>query len=229
VRTLFSLTSVRGKGIMAGTLTLCIVSIAAASCAQDRYASPASLPNAPSTGQQYVSSPGPMLHSLTFDRRMRIYRDEVFGPETILGPAFGAAIGQWEDEPLGWPEGGDGFGERVGSGIARHTIAETIRFGVAAADGEDSRYLPSEDTGEWARTRHAIVSTFVSRTASGSIIPAYSRFAGIFGAAFISNTWYPSDRATAGYAAERGSTGLAASVGFNVARELVPFFRRGTR
>jgi hypothetical protein len=163
-------------------------------------------------------------HSLTFGERAHLYVHNFFSPESIIGPAFGAAVGQWENEPPGWHQGGEGYGRRFASGVARHEIGETIRFGFAAVDGEDPRYFLSEDRGAWARIRHAVASTFVSQTSSGHAIPAFSRFAGIYGAAFISNTWYPENRAGAGDAARRGSTALASSIGFNLVREFLPLF-----
>ena len=140
----------------------------------------------------------------------------------MVGPALGAGIGQWEDEPPEWGEGGEGYARRLVSGVGRHLIAETIRFGVAAADSEDPRYHPSEESGLWQRTRHVMVETFTSKTAGGTRIPAYSRFAGTYGAAFISNLWYPESRSTAGWALRRGSTALASSLGFNLFQEFAP-------
>ena len=107
-------------------------------------------------------------------------------------------------------------------------ISETIRFGFAAVDGEDPRYHRSEDTGFWPRAQHAVVETFTSETASGRRIPAFSRFAGTYGAAFIANSWYPESRATTGYALRRGSTALASSVGFHLFQEFMPrkYFKR---
>ena len=168
-------------------------------------------------------------HALSLRDRVHIYRHSIFSAETIVGPAFGAAIDQAENEPPGWHQGGDAYAKRFGSGVARHVMGETISFGVATLDGEDTRYFLSQDRRFWARTRHAIVSTFVSDTSNGRRIPAFSRFAGDYGAAFIENTWYPADRATAARAAERGSTALAVDLGFNVAREFIPFFRNHTR
>ena len=192
--------------------------------AQDRDQSLASLPSAPSP-QTYPGSSAPGPSPLTFGERAHIYARQFVSPETIIGPAFGAGIGQWEDEPPGWGEGGEGYGHRFGSGIARHEIAQTIQFAFAAVDGEDPRYFPLVDKGFAARIGHAFVATFVSSTTHGSHIPAFSRFAGAYGAAFISNSWYPSNRATAGYAARRGSTALGGSIGFHVVREFLPFFR----
>jgi hypothetical protein len=177
-----------------------------------------SLPDAPSAAAQIYKPVG----ELTLADRFAIYRQAVLRPYSLLGPAFGAGIGQWEDEPPEWGQGAKGYGRRVASGMSRQLISETIRFGVAAADGEDPRYHRSQDTGVWKRAEHAIVETFTSETADGGRMPAYSRFAGTYGAAFISNAWYPDSRATAGWALRRGSTALASSVGFHLFEEFLP-------
>ncbi len=183
------------------------------------------LPNAPSATQD-VSRSTAQDHTLTVGDRARIYRNSLIRPETVIGSAFGAAIGQWEHTPPEWTEGGEGYGVRFASGLGRHVISQSIEFGFAAVDGEDPRYFRSEDRRVWARTRHAIVSTVVSRTATGRRIPAYSRFAGTYGAAFIANTWYPDSKANAPQALQRGSTALASSVAFHLLREFAPHFVR---
>ncbi len=182
------------------------------SCGQPDQ-SQSTLPNAPSSS---------LAASLTLGQRFKIYRTSLLRPYTVVGPAFGAGIGQWEDEPPEWGQGGQGYARRFASGMARSVISESIRFGVAAMDGEDPRYHRSLESGFWNRTRHVFVETFTSETASGTRIPAYSRFAGTYGAAFISNAWYPDSRATAGYAVRRGSTALASSLGLHMFEEFVP-------
>jgi hypothetical protein len=182
-------------------------------------------PNAPSATQD-VSLSTAEGHILTLGDRVRIYRNSIISPETVLGPAFGAAIGQWEDTPSEWREGGEGYGRRFASGLGRHVISQSIEFGFAAVDGEDPRYFRSQDRRFWARTRHAVGSTVVSPTATGRRIPAFSRFAGTYGAAFIANTWYPDSKANAPQALQRGSTALASSVAFHLLREFAPHFVR---
>jgi len=179
---------------------------------------PSHLPDTPSASQHSSST----ASSLTFRDRARIYGSSIVRPYSVLGPAFGAGIGQWENEPPAWGQGGEGYGKRFASGMSRHLISETIRFGVAAADGEDPRYHRSTESGFWNRSRNVIVETFTSETSSGKRIPAYSRFAGLYGAAFISNSWYPDNRATAGYALRRGSTALGASLGYHFFEEFAP-------
>ncbi len=177
-----------------------------------------SYPTAPSASKQgYVP-----VGDLTLGDRFRIYRNAVLRPYSIVGPAFGAGIGQWEDEPPEWGEGGKGYGRRIASGMSRQLISETIRFGVAAADGEDPRYHRSDESGFWNRSKHAVIETFSSETANGKRIPAYSRFAGTYGAAFIANSWYPDSRSSAGWALRRGSSALASSVGFHLFEEFMP-------
>jgi hypothetical protein len=186
--------------------------------AQENQTWSSSLPNAPSASRLSSSRPG----SLTLGERSRIYAHSIFRPYTLVGPALGAGIGQAENEPPEWGQGGDGYARRFASGVGRHVIAETIRFGVAAVDGEDPEYRRSGETGVWNRARHAIVETFTSQTSSGIRVPAFPRFAGTYGAAFISNLWYPDSRATTGWALRRGSTALGASLGFHLYEEFMP-------
>jgi hypothetical protein len=57
-------------------------------------------------------------------------------------------------------------------------------------------------------------------------MPAFSRFAGVYGAAFIANAWEPPSQADAGHALQRGSTALASSVGWHIVEEFWPDIRR---
>ena len=176
------------------------------------------LPNAPSASRQPSS-----VNSLTFGNRLSIYGHEIFRPYTLVGPALGAGIGQWENEPPEWGQGGEGYARRFASGVGRHVIAETIRFGFAAADGEDPRYRRSSDeSGVWSRAQHAIVETFTSQTRSGTRIPAFSRFAGMYGAAFISNTWYPEHQSHHWLCTATRLDRLGSSLGFHLFEEFVP-------
>ena len=218
----FSLRRMQRRMIRELAIIGCLLAAAMPMHAQQNQTG-SSLPDAPSTYRPaYLNA-----KTLTFDDRFRIYAHALIRPYTLLGPALGAGIGQWEVEPPEWGPGADGYARRFASGVGRSVISETIRFGVAAADGEDPRYHRSQDSGVWKRTEHVIAETFTSQTEKGTRIPAYSRFAGTYGAAFISNAWYPDSRATAGYALRRGSTALASSLGFHLFEEFVPrkYFR----
>ncbi len=79
----------------------------------------ASLPDAPSASQPAYAKPGP----LTLGARFKIYRGALIRPYTLVGPALGAGVGQWEDEPPEWGQGGEGYARRLASGMGRHVIA----------------------------------------------------------------------------------------------------------
>jgi hypothetical protein len=193
------------------------------------------LPDSPhvSTGGENASAPNVSLDDgtasppshLTLGERFKIYESSFTKPENLIGPILGAGVGQLRDTPPEWGQGAHGFGERLASGYARSVIARTIAFGVAAADQEDSRFVPSHEKGIWRRTRHAALGTFVSRTRNGNTMPAISRFVGAYGAAFIANTWEPPSQDTTSHALERGSTALLSSVGWHVFEEFWPDIR----
>ena len=172
-----------------------------------------------------IGAPVISAQSLTFRERVKIYEHSFIEPESLIGPALGAGIGQWRDTPPEWGQGADAYGKRFASGFGRSVISRTIAFGVAAADREDSRFVPSNETGVWRRTRHAMVGTFVSRTPSGGRMPAFSRFVGVYSAGFIANAWEPRSQDDTAHALERGSTALLSSVGWHVFREFWPDIR----
>ena len=159
---------------------------------------------------------------LTLDTRFKIYARGLINPLSALGPAVGAGIGQARNKPEEWGQGAAGYGRRFASGYGRNVISATISFGVAAIDHEDPRFMPSHQHGIWQRTSHAIAGTFVTHTDWGDTIPAYSRFAGAYGAALVSNAWYPLRDHTPGAVMERGSTAILSSVIWRLLQEFAP-------
>jgi len=180
------------------------------------------LPDAPSTLPLQA-------RRISMPERFQIYRRSVFNPDSLLAPAFGAAVAQANNEPPEWGQGASGYGTRLASGYGRLVINRTIRFGVAALDHEDPRFSYSNEAGFWRRFRYASIHYVVARTDGGKRIPAFSRFAGTYGAAFIANEWYPESRANTGHALMRGSTALAAGWGWNVFREFWPDIKKALR
>ena len=178
-----------------------------------------------STSRTDIDAPVIVPEPLSFSDRIKIYERSFIQPESLIGPALGAGVGQWRDTPPEWGQGAGAYGIRFASGFGRSTISRTIAFGVAAADREDSRFVPSNETGIWRRTRHAIVGTFVSRTPTGGSMPAFSRFTGAYSAGFIANAWEPRSQDDAAHALERGSTALLSSVGWHIFEEFWPDIR----
>jgi hypothetical protein len=163
---------------------------------------------------------------LTLGDRLQIYRHSVFSPLTFIGPTVGAGLGLWENEPAEWGQGAAGYGRRFGSSMGRTLSVKTITFAVAALDGEDPRYIPSEQSGLVARSRHAIAATFVSRREDGSRLPAISLFVAAYGSAFLANTWYPPSKSTVPHALQQGSTKLLSTTGLHLLHEFWPDIKR---
>jgi hypothetical protein len=166
---------------------------------------------------------------MTFDERFQLYRRSLINLDSVISPALGAAIGQASNEPPEWGQGASGYATRLASGYGRLFINRTLRFGVAALDHEDPRFTPSNERGFWRRFRLSSVEFAMPHTDQGTRIPAFSRFAGAYGAAFIANSWYPESRANAGHAMMRGSTSLAASYAWHVFREFWPDIKKAIR
>jgi hypothetical protein len=173
-----------------------------------------------------TSTTQPLLpETLTFRDRLRLYEHSFISPQSLVGPLWGAGISQAEGTPHEWGGGMEGFGLRFGSAYGRSVIGRTIGFGVASVDGEDTRYRRSTESGVWRRTRHAVLSTFIATNSNGDSMPAYSRFAGSYGAGFIANAWEPPSQDSTSHALIRGSTSLLSSVGFHVIQEFWPDIR----
>ncbi len=184
-----------------------------------------SIPSDPSEAGDPVNTETVAPTTFPFHERLTIYVHSFTTPESLISPLMGAGISQAEGTPREWGGGMAGFGKRMASAYGRNAISRTIMLGVATVDHEDPRYHPSDQKGFWPRTRHAIVSTFVSPTTSGGSEPAYSRFAGAYGAAFIANAWEPPSEDSARHALERGSISLVSSIGWNVFKEFWPSIR----
>ena len=176
---------------------------------------------ATNTQRQFVAT-----DPLTFQDRLHLYISSFKKPDSVLAPAFGALVGQARNEPPEWGQGGDALVVRFASGYGRLVVGRTIRFAVAAADGEDPRSDVSNLPGFWPRVHYAIVHTFVARNESGMEMPAFSRFAGVYGSAFIANAWYPPSRSNTSHALRRGTYSLGTAVGWNVFREFWPDIKK---
>jgi hypothetical protein len=169
-----------------------------------------------------ASQPGTHL---TLDDRFRMYAHSYLSPQADLGPLLGAGLNQWIDYPRRWGRADGAFGKRVGSLYGQDVIARTLTFGVAAIDHEDPRFYRSDETGAWARTKHDIKYSFLSKTTHGGDMPAYSRLIGFYGAAAVADVWQPTDNRGPGHVIENGSIALAADIAWRVFAEYWPDIR----
>ena len=162
----------------------------------------------------------------TIEDRLRFYKQTTFSPSAFVGPITGAAVTLWTTgNPPQWKQGFAGYGKRLVSAYSRQVIANTIALGVGFIIKEDPRRRPTGEQGVWKRGLYAARGAFVSHTASGKVIPAYSRILGDYSAGFISNAWYPRPYSNVQSALYRGTTALASDIIWQEIKEFWPDIR----
>ena len=148
----------------------------------------------------------------------RHWKHETFGKQAVTGVAAGAGVAQLRHSPRGFGGGAAGFGKRIGSGFATHSVKTTVEHAVATPLHEKLHYERSTKHGFGPRFGHALKSTVITRnTKTGKHTPAAGRLAGHAAAGAVSQAWL-----TAGSGASTAGLGLAADAGANVAREFWP-------
>ena len=148
------------------------------------------------------------------------------GPLAILGDAAYAGILQEADTPTEWGQGGSGYGKRFASTAACSGIHSTLAFGLDSALREDPRYFRSAAGGFWHRAGHAFRGTILTHTDRGTETVSLWRFGSAYGAAYLSNQWYPGRLNTVGLGFAEGSLQLGFDLARNLASEFGPDLKR---
>jgi hypothetical protein len=113
------------------------------------------------------------------------------GPLALVGDAAYAGLLQAADTPAEWGQGGSGYGKRFVSTVACSGIHGALAFGLDSTLHEDPRYFRSTGAGFWSRTAHAFRETILTHTDRGTETISLWRFGSAYGAAYLSNQWYP--------------------------------------
>jgi hypothetical protein len=151
---------------------------------------------------------------------------QTVGPLAILGDAAYAGILQEADTPTEWGQGGSGYGKRFASTAACSGIHSTLAFGLDSALHEDPRYFRSAAGGFWHRAGHAFRGTILTHTDRGTETVSLWRFGSAYGAAYLSNQWYPGRLNTVALGFAEGSLQLGFDLASNLASEFGPDLKR---
>jgi hypothetical protein len=179
---------------------------------------PAAPPTAETTG---AGTPAvqPFPNSNT---RIRSYLTSTFGVTGLLRAGVGAGLDQAKSAPPEWQAGARGFAQRFGSRFAMIAISGTTEYAVSELLRQDSRYHRCDCHAFFPRTFHALSSTLLARTRSGSTVPSVPALAGAYTGSFAAvNGWYPS-RYNSSDAFRIGSMQLLFSAAGNLLREFIP-------
>ena len=113
--------------------------------------------------------------------------------------------------------------------FASSGIHSVLAFGLDSTLHQDPRYFRSLDTGFWRRTAHAFRGTILTRTGRGGETLSTWRLGSDYGAAFLSNQWYPDRLNTVRLGVIDGSLHLGFDFVSNLAAEFGPDLKRKIR
>lgn len=159
--------------------------------------------------------------SLHFSK-LRFHAKALYTPLAIAGSLAYAGILQGLDAPKEWGQGGAAYGKRLASTEGTAAIHSVLAFGLDSALRQDPRYYRLGGQGFWRRTRHAIRGTFLTRTDAGGETFAAWRFGSAYGAAYLSNQWYPDRLNTAREGFLQGSARIGLDLALNMVSEFWP-------
>ena len=217
-------------------IVVALLLVQGAALSQDVDAAPAE----PETTGHSDGAAGPVVHrnesslakSFADDdppERMEDYLEDLYEPGVHFKTLFSAGFKHIRESPKQWGGGSTGLHKRLRHAYTKRLVKKSIEHSVAAAFGEVIGYRRSEKKGFWPRTKHAIVSTFVTPRAGGGRGLSYSRLAGTTGSYFIANTWYPQGANGKSDAVRRSGLSLGLNVGTNILKEFWPDFRKKRR
>jgi hypothetical protein len=163
---------------------------------------------------------------LDVNGKLRYHAQRTFGPGSLALSGVKAGYSQMTDSPTEWGQGGSGYSKRVGSSVASSGVRAVLAFGLDSTLHQDPRYYRSDSTGLWPRTVHALRGTILTRTDSGGETLSTWRLGSAYGAAFITNQWYPDRLNTVRHGLIGGSTRLGFDLAKNVIAEFWPDLKR---
>ena len=151
---------------------------------------------------------------------------QTVGPLAIVGDVAYAGILHEIDTPTEWGEGWAPYGRRLASTAACSGIHSALAFGLDSALHEDPRYFRSTGGSFWHRTGHAFRGIILTHTDHGTETFSVWRFGSAYGAAYVSNQWYPGRLNTVALGFAQGSLQLGFDLVRNLASEFGPDLKR---
>jgi hypothetical protein len=158
--------------------------------------------------------------------KLRFHAESTYSPSAILGVALYAGILQEADAPKEWKQGAGPYGKRFASTLAWSGVHSAMAFGLDSTLHQDPRYYRSGDKGFWRRSGHALRGTMLTRTDSGKETLSTWRLGSAYGAAFLSNMWYPDRLNTVSLGLIEGSVTLGLEFFSNLGKEFWPDIKK---
>lgn len=166
------------------------------------------------------------VDSLDLKGKLSFHAESVYSPLSMAGSAAYAGILQGIGTPEEWGQGSGAYGKRFASSVGCSAIHGALAFGLDSTLHQDPRYFRSRSSGFWRRTAHALRGTILTRTDRGGETLSTWRLGSAYGAAFLSNQWYPDRLNTVRLGAMQGSLQLGFDFASNLGSEFWPDLKR---
>jgi hypothetical protein len=154
--------------------------------------------------------------------KLRFHAESTVSPLAIMGVAAYAGVLQADNAPTEWGQGAAAYGKRFGSTMAWSGIHSAMAFGLDSTLHQDPRYFRLGGTGFWRRSGHALRGTILTRNDRGGETLSTWRIGSAYGAAYLSNQWYPDRLNTVRLDLIQGSVTLGFDLVGNLAAEFWP-------
>lgn len=164
--------------------------------------------------------------ALDLNGKLRFHAEDSLGLSSVGMSGVTAAYLQMTNSPTEWGRDASGYGKRVGSLVAYSGIRGVLALGLDSTLHQDPRYFRSVSTGFWRRAGHALRGTILTRTDRGGETLSTWRLGSAYGAAFISNQWYPDRLNNVRRGFLNGSGLLGFDFAGNLATEFWPDIKR---
>ena len=161
--------------------------------------------------------------------KLRYHAEGLWGPWALGGTLAYAGLLQELNAPKEWGYGWAAYGRRVASTEACGIIHGVLAFGLDTTLHQDPRYFRSDRKGVWRRMAHAARDTILTHTDTGGETFSTWRFGSAYGAAFLSNLWYPDRLDTVRLGFIQGSLRVGFDLVTNVANEFWPDIKKALR
>jgi hypothetical protein len=166
------------------------------------------------------------VDSLDLKSKLHFHAESVVSPWSLAGSAAYAGILQGIGTPEEWGQDAGAYGKRFASTVGCSGIHAVLAFGLDSTLHQDPRYFRSQGTGFWHRTVHALRGTILTRTDRGGETLSTWRLGSAYGAAFLSNQWYPDRLNTVRLGVLEGSLQLGFDFASNLGSEFWPDLKR---
>ena len=169
-----------------------------------------------------ATSSGP----LTTGQKFELFVNQSVSPPYIVLAAASAGINQARNDPEAWGQGGEAYGKRFGSALARASSSSFFgTFVFASLLHQDPRFFPQAKPTFWGSVKYSAREVFVTRKDSGGETFNASGLGGPLAAEALANAYLPVSEQTGEKTMTRYGTEVLLQFGGNMFQNYWPVIR----